>query len=62
MFIMGVKEMASYIGKVGQLKLDSFLIAVEISDIRKVWQRIDVLVSPVHGNGEQWVCLDRVVL
>jgi hypothetical protein len=59
---MGVKEMASYIGKVVNLKVESLSIPVEIEDIRKVWQRVDVLISPVNGNGSQWVSLDRVVM
>jgi hypothetical protein len=59
---MGVKEMASYIGKIVNLKVESLSIPVEIEDIRKVWQRVDVLVSPVNGNGSQWVSLDRVVI
>lgn len=59
---MSIMEMASLVGKTGKLKVDSFLIPVLISDIRKVWQRIDVLVSPVNGSGEQWVSLERVAM
>lgn len=31
-----------------------------VTDVRKVWDRIDLLVRPESGSGEGWVSLTRV--
>ena len=31
-----------------------------VKDVRKVYNRIDLLVSPESGSGEGWVSLERV--
>ena len=61
-----VKEMVKGIvtdstGKAyGSLNVEGLYIDVEILDMRKVWARIDYLVTPVQGAGEKWVSSDRV--
>lgn len=58
---MDVKEMSAFIGKQYSMRVEQTLfIPVTVLDVRKVFQRIDVLVTPVGGNGSQWVCLDRI--
>ncbi len=45
---------------IGRLAVDGLRIDVAILDIRKVWARIDYLVTPLQGSGEKWVSSDRV--
>ncbi len=42
------------------LRIDGLKVEVKIINIRKVWNRIDCLVTPISGNGEQWVALERL--
>lgn len=44
----------------GFVTFDKLTVAVKILDSRKVYGRIDVLVTPKHGSGEQWIDLARV--
>jgi len=37
-----------------------FFIIVTPVDSRKVYGRVDVLVTPINGSGEQWIDLARV--
>lgn len=59
---MTAREMATDIGKVGVLPVGGFRIPVTVLDIRKVFARIDYLVTPTDPNakGQEWVCADRV--
>ena len=63
---MTVKELVGGIktdldGKAyGHLPCDGLIVDVQILDIRKVWNRIDYLVTPVQGTGEKWVDSIRV--
>lgn len=59
---MATVELAKYIGRKGWLRIEGFNMAVEVKDVRHVWGRIDVLVSPVAGSGDNWVSLERVTL
>lgn len=35
---------------------------VIILDARKVWGRIDALITPVGGNGEKWIQADQLTM
>lgn len=35
---------------------------VRILDARRVYGRVDVLISPINGQGEKWVQADTVTL
>lgn len=59
---MTARDMVNTIGKTGTLRVEELQIGVEIVDIRKVWNRIDFLVSPVNGQGEKWVSEERVTI
>lgn len=37
-------------------------IAVRILDVRAIFNRIDVRVTPVSGHGDTWVNVNRVIL
>lgn len=42
------------------LSTDGLSVAVTVQDVRQVWGRTDLLVSPVAGSGQIWVSQDRV--
>lgn len=35
-------------------------VLCEVADSRSVWGRVDLLLRPVQGTGEQWVSIDKV--
>lgn len=47
-------------GGEGYVTFDKLSVLVRVVDSRKVFGRIDVLVTPVNGYGEQWISMDRV--
>lgn len=55
-----VSSLREYVGRQGVLKIDQLRVAVQCVDARQCWQRIDVLVTPIAGSGEQWVSADRL--
>lgn len=57
---MTAKDLAQSIGRRGTLTVDSLTLTVDIRDARQVFGRVDYLVTPVDGGGEQWVSSDRV--
>ena len=42
------------------LSVDSLRVLVNVLDTRQVFARVDCLVSPVNGAGQQWVSVDRL--
>jgi hypothetical protein len=44
----------------GFVQFDKMRIKVKVLDARKSFGRDDVLVTPVAGDGEQWIDLTRV--
>lgn len=57
---MAAAELIRNVGKVGLLTVDGLQIEVLIQDARQVWDRLDYLVTPVRGTGQQWVSAQRV--
>ncbi len=56
-------ELGRYIGKTGTVAFElSLRFPVRIKDARKVWDRVDFLVSPVQGTGERWIMAERVAV
>ena len=56
------RELAALIGKEGLLLIYPIRVAVRVLDSRVVFSRVDCLITPIAGNGEQWVSLDRLSL
>lgn len=42
------------------LRVGKLAFPVIIADVRQVFGRVDALVSPVQGQGYEWVSLDRL--
>jgi hypothetical protein len=46
---------------IARLDVDGLRIMVKLLDVKQVFGRVDVLVTPVNGSGEKWVWLDRLI-
>jgi hypothetical protein len=57
---MNALEMAQSIGKTGFLQIDKMQFHVKILNVRESFGRLDFHVTPVDGNGSQWVDSHRV--
>ena len=55
-----VSHLRDYVGRQALLIMGNLLVPVQCVDARQVFRRIDVLVTPVGGDGEQWVAADRL--
>ena len=62
---MAVKELATYIGRTGQVRygtVTELTFPVQITDVRENWGRTQVLIITPAGSGETWVNLETVRL
>ena len=59
---MTTSELSQFIGQEGRYKTGSMTVNVRIIDTRKHWDRIDCLIQPVAGEGQQWVALTSLQL
>lgn len=59
---MTIREMADLLNSEHVVvRLEKLDVACKVKDIREVWNRVDVLVTPVNGSGEQWVSMERII-
>jgi hypothetical protein len=42
------------------LDCDGLSVAVRCLDVKQVFGRVDVRVTPINGSGEKWVQVDRL--
>lgn len=62
---MSIRRLASLIGQttmvspIGWPKLN---FEVRVVDVRLRYGNVDVLVQPVAGDGEHWICADHTTL
>jgi hypothetical protein len=40
---------------------NGFLVAVEVTDLRQCWNRVDAKVKPISGSGEIWIEARRLI-
>jgi hypothetical protein len=58
---MTAKHLNANIGKTAILSVEKTLkVMVRILDCREVWGRQDYEITPLAGDGKQWVSADRV--
>ena len=57
---MTVAQMATLVGQEGLLRVERLQVQVRVVDVRTVYGRLQLLVEPVAGSGQQWVDADRV--
>ena len=58
---MSAKEMATLIGKIGDMPVGDLRFVVKVTDVRESWGKINVLVEPVKGDGRAWKALDSLI-
>lgn len=59
---MTTLDLIKFRGKQGFLGLGKLDVPITVVDSRQAFGRIDLLVQPVNGRGQQWVSADKVVL
>ena len=59
--ITTASEMKAAVGKIGDIPVGEMRVTVKIVDARERWGRIDVLVTPLKGSGQQWKSLDTLI-
>jgi len=57
---MTTNDISPLVGKTAYLTIHPLRVLVHINDTRAVWGRVDCLITPIHGSGEQWVSFDRL--
>jgi hypothetical protein len=57
---IGDEQIATLKGMMGSMSIESLNVSVQITDVRRRFGHIDVLVQPLNGTGEQWVEKHRV--
>lgn len=60
--MLTVQNMHSAIGTTVQLRVDSLRVDCEVLDSKAVFGRIDLLVTPKSGSGQQWISSSRLVV
>ncbi len=51
---MTVKELMTFIGKVGTVRADGLLVEVTVKDVKMAYGSTRYLVAPVAGSGTKW--------
>jgi len=55
-------DLTGFIGRKGQIELNSLTVEVGVLNARHRYGHVDLLISPNAGSGEQWVEARRVKL
>ena len=58
---MTTTEMMPVIGQIVVLRCESMEVHCKVTDVKHVWGKARLLVTPMAGTGEQWVELGRVI-
>lgn len=57
---MTYSDIKNLIGKTATYNIGTLSFNVHVTDYRHVWNRDDVLISPMTGSGQQWVALTSI--
>jgi len=49
-----------YVGHTASLPIEGLTVTVFCNDVRNRYGNLDVLVTPMEGDGERWVKADRL--
>jgi len=55
-----VSDLAVLIGRPALLECGKLRVLVTVRDARQVFDRVDCLVEPQAGRGQQWVSVERL--
>lgn len=53
-------SMSSYLKRRGTIRYGMLTIDIVVADVRKSWNRIDLLITPIAGSGQTWVASTSV--
>jgi hypothetical protein len=56
---VSISELATFVGQKGYLLTEGLQVPVQVLDVRQVWGNVQVLITPIHGEGRKWVSADR---
>lgn len=57
------KSLSPYIGREGVFITGALRVGIRVLDAREKFGRVDLLVSPLAGSGEEWKSLnDSIIL
>lgn len=56
------RDLQAYVGQTGRLALDGLTVQIKVTDARVRFGHVDLLLTPVAGDGTRWVQSDRVTL
>lgn len=57
---MTAKEMIPAVGQQVLARFESLSIPVTVQDVRHVWGKPQLQITPINGHGSQWVELGRI--
>jgi hypothetical protein len=55
-------DFSKIVGRNARIKVGNMLVNVRVVDARSAYGRDDVLITPVNGEGRQWVRLTSIEL
>jgi hypothetical protein len=55
-------DLASYRDRTGTIAVDNLRVQVKITDARMRFGHLDLLVTPIAGEGERWIEQHRIEL
>lgn len=58
---MNIIEASELVGQTADCPMEGLRVRVQVLDVRHVWGRIDVLITPLAGEGSVWVTRDRLI-
>lgn len=57
-----VRELAPAVGETVFVRMETFRVPCVVLDAKNSWGKVRLLVTPVYGEGEQWIELERLVV
>ena len=54
------EELFKMVGREGYLRIEQLMVKVQIHRAKTAFGRVDFLITPIGGAGEQWVSAERV--
>jgi hypothetical protein len=55
-------SMIVLVGRTAQVRFEKISVLCNVLESRSQWGRVDLLVEPVGGSGQQWVEKSRVAV
>lgn len=58
--MLNVARLSTALGTRVLARFGGVRVWVIVEDVRKVWNRVDLLVRPESGEGSEWISMDRL--